>query len=116
MSVTHLLIHTVTVQRNTPVNQGAGRFLDEYADLHVGIPFRIAGNQSQERYTGDQQNTLVTHLGYGEPGLDIKRDDHITNVVRDDGSADPALYRVVGTVPPSKTHHTKVLLEQIARG
>jgi hypothetical protein len=116
MSVTHLLIHTATVERNTPIDIGQGKWRDNYAPLHTNIRFRISGLSASERRTADQLKTYAEFAGYAEPGLDIKKNDQVTGVVREDGSVDPNTYQVMGDVQPSIAHHTKVLLRVIKLG
>jgi len=107
-SVTHLLIHTVSTYRNAQHEVSAGRWEKE-PTLHLSnIAFRVAGASGAERQTAQQLKTYATHAGYGEPDIDIKRDD----IVVKDGVS----YRVVALVLPSIAHHTKVLLEEIQRG
>ncbi len=114
--VTHLLIHTCTVVRNDPINVGQGKWRENYQPLYEGARCRISGSGMTERTTAQQLKTYEGFAGYFEPGLDIKRDDYIVDVVREDGSVDPRSYRVTGNVTPSIAHHTKVNLEVIEKG
>lgn len=116
MSVTHLLIHTVDVQRSTPTSVGKGKWRDSYVPHLSQIQFRISGMSASERINAQQENSPAQYVGYSEPGIDIKRDDIVTNITREDGTSDPNEYRVTGNVSPSIAHHTKVLLERIDKG
>ena len=116
MSVTHLLIHRATVQRNSPVDLGKGKWQDNYVAIATNIRFRFSGNSGSEVTTGDQLKTYTQYNGYAEPGQDIQRGDYVVGITREDGTVDPRSYRVTGVVPPSKRHHTKVTLEEIQKG
>jgi hypothetical protein len=107
--ITHLLIHTVDVQRNTPVSLGEGKFRDEFNMLHAGMAFRVAAMSASEITTAQQLKTYSTHNGYGEPGIDIARGDRVVH-----GSD---VYHVTAVLIPSvQTHHTKVTLQKIDKG
>jgi len=114
--VTHLLIHTVDIQRIMRVSQGRGVFTDVPTTVLYGVAFRVAGASSTEKTKAEQLKTYASHVGYGEPDLDIQRGDVVVNVIREDGTMDPSNYRVTGEVPPSIRHHTKVLMEEIQKG
>lgn len=115
-SVTHLLIHTGTIQRVTPVDQGHGRWLETPVDLYTNTRCRVQVASTRERLIAKQEQTLAKHVGYFEPGTDIKRGDMLVNVTREDGTLDPVNYRVTGLHHPSIAHHVKVELEEVQKG
>ena len=118
MSVGHLLIHRCTVQRLGLTNMGEGRFAEAYADHLTRRRCRISLNamQAKEQQEGQQQKTYVEMTAYFDAGTDVVRNDQITTVLREDGTPDPANYRVTAVVQPSKRHHLKVTAELIQLG
>jgi len=111
--VTHLLIHTVDVQRTTRTNQGHGRWLDVPTPLHTDMAFRISSLSAAEREVAEQLKTYATHAGYAEPDSNIARGDLI---LPSSFPWEGRTFRVVARIDPSKPHHVKVLLELIQQG
>jgi hypothetical protein len=104
-----LLPLRVTLLRKDPVETSPGRWSDNYQPHLTEVPFRIWGMSDRELWTAAQEKTYVTHVAYGLPGLDIRRDDLVDTV-------DGKRYRVRAVRPPSLPHHVKIMLEEIQRG
>jgi len=114
-SIDHLLVHRADVERISPVDLGSGRFRDDYAPLHSGILFRLSMGSSREQTEAQQWVTYYGPVGYLQPGVDIAREDVVTNIVLENGTIDTRRYRVTGVNNPSLQHHTRGMLEEIQK-
>lgn len=114
--VSHLLIHTCDIQRKTRTQVSPGKWQETYATVYSNVRCRVFCASATERMAAQRLETLTSDTGYLEPDQDIVRDDQLANVRREDGTVDPVNYRVTGVNKPSIAHHTKLGLQNIARG
>lgn len=116
MSISHLLVDTVTVQRLLEINRGSGRWEMSPVDKYVGINFRVFTAGANEIALGQQLKMKVTHTGYCEPDQDIAKDDEIVLLTKSGMTVEAQRFKVLGVVDPSLQHHRKLLMEQLLVG
>lgn len=104
-SVTHLLIHTVSIYRQSEQSVGKGRWQNNLVPIAVNIRGRIWTSSASEPVIADERKTYNSPVGYLEPDQDVAPEDYIVK--------DGVYFRVVAVTPPSIAHHTRVLLERI---
>jgi hypothetical protein len=106
--VTHLLIDTVSIYRESELEKGRGRWQDNLVPLALNIRGRIWTMSAQEQVVGQQRKTYNAPVAYLEPDQDVAPEDYIER--------SGEWYRVVAVTPPSIPHHTRLVLELIMRG
>ncbi len=104
MSIRHLLNKTVTIGRDTTTSDGAGG--------HTRIPVTIATLRAKidpasarDRSIANRDADRVTHTGYFESGVDVIRDDVVTEGTNK--------FKVLSLLPPSSPDHQKIVMEVI---
>jgi len=106
MSILHLLNKTVTIDRDTTAADGAGghaRTPATIATLRAKIDPATAGDRTIANRDADR----VTHVGYFEAGVDVIRDDVVTEEILG------TKFKVLSLLPPSSPDHLKILMEVI---
>ena len=72
----------------------------------ASLTLRIQIASGRERIISEKEDAIVTHVAYIKPGVDVVRRDHIV----ESGQR----YEVLAMLPPSKAHHQKVAMQEIA--
>jgi len=102
MSVRHLLNKTVTIDRDSVASDGAGGHTRTPATIAT-VRAKIDPAGARDRAIADRDADRVTHIGYFEAGLDVIRDDLVT-----EGTLK---YKVLSLLPPSSPDHLKIVME-----
>ena len=119
MADTHFkrhLIHSATVQRNTPAASASGEMIDAWADVGT-INCRYVEKSERIAAEGLGFMMLESHLLLCDEGEDVREEDQITDIqMRTDGSAVAAgPFSVEALLKRSGTaaHHWSLRLERV---
>ena len=78
INITHLCIHTITVQENNPVHDGAGGHPDNWEDVHIDIRARVRPVSAAERSQWGGLPAILSHIVYvADASLSIRENNRI---------------------------------------
>lgn len=104
MSIRHLLNKTVTIDRATTAADGAGGHTRTPATIAT-LRAKIDPASARDRNVADRDADRVTHTGYFEAGVDVIRDDVVTEGTNK--------FKVLSLLPPSSPDHLKIVMEVV---
>lgn len=111
------LIHSCTIQRNTPAQSSSGELIDSWANLATGVDCRYV--EKREAFANEAVGFQVSkrHMLLLNSGVDVKDEDRIiTILLKSDSSTVDAGPFVVDAVLERNTgsaHHISLELEKI---
>ncbi len=110
MSLGNLLVHQVTVLRNSPTSDGQGGFTDNLQPIDTEVPCRVYSLSDRELVTIAQRFPKVQDMVYMEPWQDVQPGDVLQGTFEFTD-----WLRVANVKTPSKPgHHLEVYAERIA--
>lgn len=107
-SIGHLLIHSVTVQRSTSVDNGHGGFEEVYATVST-VSGRVNPVTSKDLASLGKEESRVTHAIYFQPKEDVRIGDKILFDGRE-------FFLRVKNIEPSIPIYRKIMAEEIQEG
>ena len=107
-SIGHLLIHALTIQRSTSVDNGHGGFEEVYQDVST-VSGRVNPVTSKDLASLGKEESRVTHAIYFQPKEDVR----IGDKVRFDGRE---FFLRVKNIEPSIPIYRKIMAEEIQEG
>lgn len=107
-NIGHLLIHSIDIQRSTPIDDGQGGSKQVFQSVGV-VKGRVWPANSKDMMVAGQNQSRVTHAVIFNPGTDVRIDDQLV--------FDSRLFDVkVREITPSIPIYHKVLAEEIQIG
>ncbi|OFW99179.1 MAG: hypothetical protein A3E78_14215 [Alphaproteobacteria bacterium RIFCSPHIGHO2_12_FULL_63_12] len=107
MSLSGLMDRRAAITRRTATPDGKGGHTYSTATV-TNTPARVRPATAREAIRSDRPETVVSHVLYVGPAVDILPRDRVT--------IDGTTYEVVGVRPPSKRTHLEVDLVERQRG
>jgi len=104
MSIRHLLNKTVTIDRDTTTSDGFGGNTRTPTTIAT-VRAKIDPASARDRSVANRDADRVTHTGYFEAGVDVIRDDVVTEGINK--------FKVLSLLPPSSPDHLKTVMEII---
>jgi len=116
-AVSHWLNTTLHVWRHTLTPDGSGGFTETWAD-RGSIKAKVDQSSAEERTLAQQAGADHTHNIYGEPDVDVKRNDRLaaSSVDVENLVAGDVYYDVTSTTTPSSPRYLKCVSERIEVG
>lgn len=107
-SIGHLLIHSVDVQRSTPVDNGHGGFDEVYKSVFI-TRGRVYPVKARDLAIAGKEESRVTHVIYFQPKIDVR--------IGDEMVFDGRRFRLrVKNITPSIAIYQKTMVEEIQEG
>lgn len=107
-NIGHLLVHSIDIQRSTPVDDGQGGFEEAFASVEV-TNGRVWPASHKDLMLAGQNQSRVTHAVLFPPNTDVRIDDQLVF----DGRQFTVKIR---EITPSIPIYHKVLAEEIQIG
>jgi SPP1 family predicted phage head-tail adaptor len=107
-NIGHLLIHSIDIQRSTPIDDGQGGSEEVFQSVGV-VRGRVWPANHKDLMVAGQDQSRVTHAVIFKPGTDVRIDDQLV--------FDSRQFNVkVREITPSIPIYHKVLAEEIQIG
>lgn len=111
------LIHTCTIQRNTPAQSGSGEPIASWANSSTGVSCRFVEKSERIAVESVSLQMMEEPILLFDDGVDVVEEDRITNVVlKADSSvveAGPLTVEAVLKRNTGSAHHIRVNLERV---
>lgn len=116
-AITHWLVTTLHVWRHTLTADGSGGYTESWVDQGAEN-FKVDESTAAERAVAAQDEAKHTHNIYGEPDVDVQRNDRLAaaGVNVNTPASGVVWYEVASTTTPSTPRYLKCAAERVEHG